>query len=64
MFDAGLAFQILCVESEQEDDDDDEDKDDEEEDDDDEDDDDEEAEHSWKVVVTADGGIKCQDQNQ
>ena len=60
MFDAGLAFQILCVESEQEDDDD-EDKDDEEEED---DDDDEEAEHSWKVVVTADGGIKCQDQKQ
>ena len=58
MFDAGLAFQILCVESEQEDDDDEEDKDDEEADD------DEEAEHSWKVVVTADGGIKCQDQNQ
>ena len=57
MFDAGLAFQILCVESAQEDDDE-EDKDDEE------DADDEEAEHSWKVVVTADGGIKCQDQKQ
>ena len=58
MFDAGLAFQILCVESEQEDDDDEDDDEEEEEDD------DEEAEHSWKVVVTADGGIKCQDQNQ
>ena len=71
MFDAGNAFQIMCVQISQ-------DSDDNDEDDgggggDDKNDDtenaetnggDESVEQSWKVVVSAEEGIKCQDQRQ
>ena len=57
-----MSFQIMCVQTEQEEEDDgsgDSDKENEEETE-----VDEEPEHSWKVIVTAEEGIKCQDQRQ
>ena len=70
VFDAGNAFQIMCVQISQDNDDNDEDDGG----GDDKDDDtenvaetnggDESVEQSWKVVVSAEEGIKCQDQRQ